>query len=83
MTSRPHGKPDISDMGRMAQETQYSSGTSRYSSRQSSVEPGCGGNSSRSMDPRELRSQLQGLEEKFKSAMVANAQMDNEKQVLR
>lgn len=65
-------------------KTSSNGGTSRYSSQRSSVElSSSASSSSRSMDARELRMQLLQLEEKFKGAMMANVQLDNDKQLLR
>ncbi|KAA0196447.1 Leucine rich repeat flightless interacting [Fasciolopsis buskii] len=65
-------------------KTSSNGGPSRYSSQRSSVElSSSASSSSRSMDARELRMQLLQLEEKFKGAMMANVQLDNDKQLLR
>ncbi|THD25912.1 Leucine rich repeat flightless interacting [Fasciola hepatica] len=59
-------------------------GPSRYSSQRSSIElSSSASSSSRNVDARELRMQLIQLEEKFKGAMMANVQLDNDKQLLR
>ncbi|VDK42599.1 unnamed protein product [Dibothriocephalus latus] len=57
---------------------------SRFSSRQSSLEPtSYTGSSYYSSDVRELRRQLRQLEDKYKEVMVVNAQLDGDKQLLR
>lgn len=57
---------------------------SRFSSQRSSMETMSSGSSfPRTMDARELRSHALQLEEKYKGAMMANVQLDNDKQLLR
>nr|VZH90297.1 unnamed protein product [Spirometra erinaceieuropaei] len=56
--------------------------SSRFSSRQSSLDPTFTSNSYYSSDARELRRQLRQLEEKYKEVMVVNAQLDGDKQLL-
>ncbi|CAL8101326.1 unnamed protein product [Calicophoron daubneyi] len=59
-------------------------GASRLSSQRSSTDLSSSASfSSRTTDARELRIQMLKLEEKFKDAMMANVQLDNEKQLLR
>ncbi|KAF5404358.1 Leucine rich repeat flightless interacting [Paragonimus heterotremus] len=61
-----------------------SNNTSRLSSQRPSLELSTTGISQcRSTDPRDLRMQMIQLEEKLKGAMMANVQLDNDKQVLR
>uniref|UniRef100_A0A158R7Y4 Leucine-rich repeat flightless-interacting protein 2 n=1 Tax=Taenia asiatica TaxID=60517 RepID=A0A158R7Y4_TAEAS len=55
--------------------------SSRYSSRHSSIEPSHA-SSNYGNDPRELKRLLSQLEEKYKEALVINAQLDCEKQFL-
>ncbi|KAG5449147.1 Leucine-rich repeat flightless-interacting protein 2 [Clonorchis sinensis] len=61
-----------------------SNGNSRFSSQRSSVELSSSVSSfARTADARDLRMQLNQLEDKFKGAMMVNAQLDNDTQVLR
>ncbi|CAH8539168.1 unnamed protein product [Dicrocoelium dendriticum] len=79
------------ELERRRNEEEYDSSTkgepnnnSRFSSQRSSMETmSSGGSISRIMDARELRSHALQLEEKFKGAMMANVQLDNDKQLLR
>uniref|UniRef100_A0A0X3Q3W7 Leucine-rich repeat flightless-interacting protein 2 n=2 Tax=Schistocephalus solidus TaxID=70667 RepID=A0A0X3Q3W7_SCHSO len=57
--------------------------SSRFSSRQSSLDPtSLTSNSYYTSDARELRKQLRLLEDKYKDVMVVNAQLDGDKQLL-
>ncbi|KAA3670655.1 uncharacterized protein DEA37_0011169, partial [Paragonimus westermani] len=61
-----------------------SNNTSRLNSQRPSLDLSTIGISQyRSTDPRDLRMQMVQLEEKLKGAMMANVQLDNDKQVLR
>ncbi|KAH9423911.1 Leucine-rich repeat flightless-interacting protein [Dermatophagoides pteronyssinus] len=61
----------------ISRESRTSSYTSSRRSSQESLDMMCGGTND---SPRELRHYAQELEEKFRKAMINNAQLDNEKQ---
>ncbi|KAL3311637.1 hypothetical protein Ciccas_009781, partial [Cichlidogyrus casuarinus] len=65
------------------EEEDGKSNSTKYSSRNSSVEPPLSTYSNRNLDLREVKSQLSQVEDKLKNAMVVNAQLDSEKQLLR